>query len=240
VITEIKARCNIVICITTGGAPGMSVKERSAAVPAFKPELASLNFGSLNFAIFPMLKKFSEFKFPWESQYLLSTEDNIFHNTFKTIREFIEIFRENGTKPEIEIYDVGMINNVAFMLQEGHLEKPIYLQFVMGVLGGIPATMENLMYLYKSAKDALGDFVWSACAAGRQQMRLGTAALLMEGNVRVGLEDNLYLQKNRLATSNAEQVEKIVRVAREFDIEPADSDQARQILGLKGLNEVNF
>lgn len=218
----------------------MTVEERGAAVPLFKPELASLNFGSLNFALFPVVSKFKEFKFDWEPKYLTWTEDFIFANTFKTLREFTAFFRENGTKPELEIYDVGMVNNAAFMLQEGHLERPVYLQFVLGILGGIPATMENLMFLYKTAKAALGDFVWSVCAAGRHQMRLCTTSLLMGGNARVGLEDSLYLEKDRLATSNAEQVEKIVRIAREFDIEPATPDEARQILGLKGLDKVNF
>jgi uncharacterized protein (DUF849 family) len=240
VITEVKARCNMVVCITTGGTPGMTVEERGAAVPVFKPELASLNFGSLNFALFPVVGKFKEFKFDWEPKYLTWTEDFIFANTFKTLREFTAFFRENGTKPELEIYDVGMVNNAAFMLQEGHLERPVYLQFVLGILGGIPASMENLMFLYKTAKAALGEFVWSVCAAGRHQMRLCTTALLMGGNARVGLEDSLYLEKDRLAKSNAEQVEKIVRIAREFDIEPATPDEARKILGLKGLDKVNF
>lgn len=240
VIMEVKSRCDIVLCITTGGGPGMTVEERGAAIPAFKPELASLNFGSLNFALFPVLSQYKEFKFDWEPEFLSWTEEFIFPNNFKTLRQFCKLFRENETKPELEIYDVGMINNAVFMSQQGHLDKPIYLQFVMGILGGITATMENLMYLYKTAQESLGDFVWSVCAAGRHQMPLCAMSLLMGGNVRVGLEDSVYLEKGRVAKSNAEQVEKIVRIAREFGLEPATPDEARKILGLKGLDNVNF
>jgi len=240
VIAEVKARCGIVLCLTTGGTPLMAVAQRVAVVPTFKPELASLNFGSLNFALFPVVSQFKEFKFPWEAQYLSMSEDFIFPNTFKTLREFSRFFKENETKPELEIYDTGMLNNVAFMIGQGHLKKPVYLQFVMGILGGIPATMDNLVFLYNTARETIGDFVWSVCAAGRHQMRMCTTALLMGGNARVGLEDNLYVEKGRMAKSNAEQVEKIVRIARELGIEPAIPDEAREILGLKGLDKVNF
>ncbi len=240
VITEVKARCDVVICVTTGGGLGMTTEQRVAVIPAFKPELGSLNFGSLNFALFPVVDQIEEFKFPWEEQFLTMSEDTIFPNTFKTLREFCKFFRENDTKQELEIYDVGMLNNLAFMIQKGHLKKPVYLQFVMGILGGIPPSMENLTFLYRTAREAIGDFVWSVCAAGRHQMRMCTAALLMGGNVRVGLEDSLYLEKGRMARSNAEQVEKIIRIARELGIEPATPDDAREILGLKGLDKVNF
>ena len=240
VVTEIKARCDIVLCLTTGGAPGMKVEERVAVVPAFRPELASCNFGSMNFALFPVLPRFKEFKFPWEAQHLSMTEDFIFHNTFKSLREYLKYFKENETKPELEIYDVGMINNAAFMIRQGHMGKPVYLQFVLGILGGIPATLDNLMFLYKTAKEAIGDFMWSVCAAGRHQLRLCTAALLMGGGARLGLEDNLYIEKNQLANSNAEQIDKIVRIARELGIEPATPDEARELLGLKGIDKINF
>jgi len=240
VVTEVKARCDMVLCLTTGGGAGMTVEQRVAVVPTFEPELASFNFGSLNFALFPVVSQFKEFKFPWETEWLSGSEEFIFPNTFKTLREFSRIFKEYETKPELEIYDVGMINNLGFMIQEGHLERPVYLQFVMGILGGIPATIENLMFLYKSAQEAIGDFLWSVCAAGRHQMKMCATSLLMGGNVRVGLEDSLYVEKGRLAKSNAEQVDKIVRIAREFDIEPATPNEVRQILGLKGLDKVNF
>ena len=240
VITEVKSRCDIVLCLSTGGGFGMTVAERGAVVPEFKPELASCNFGSLNFALFHVLSKLKDFKHEWESKYLAMTEDFIFPNTFKTLREFISLFNEHNTQSELEIYDTGMINNAAFLIQQGHLQKPLYLQFVMGILGGIPATMENLMFLYKTAKDSIGDFNWSVCAAGRHQINMCTAALLMGGNVRVGLEDSLYVGKGKMAKSNAEQVEKIVRIARELGIEPATPDETREILNLKGLDKVNY
>ncbi|MEW6275107.1 MAG: 3-keto-5-aminohexanoate cleavage protein [Bacillota bacterium] len=241
VVTEIKSRCNIITCLTTGGGLGMSIGQRVAVVPTFKPELASFNFGSMNFALFHVLSsKYQKFRFSWEKEYLSMTEDHIFPNTFKTLREFCLVFSENGTKPELEIYDLGMINNLAFMIERGYLKKPVYMQFVLGILGGAPATLENLMFFYQTAQRQIGEFIWSVCAAGRHQMNMCTAALLMGGNVRVGLEDNLYLEKGVVAKSNAEQVAKIVRIARELGREPATPDEARQILGLKGIDRVNF
>lgn len=242
VVTEVKSRCNIILCLTTGGGLGMTTKQRVAVVPTFKPELASFNFGSMNFALFHVLgARFQEFKYSWEKHYLAMTEDFIFPNTFKTLHEFCEIFNANETKPELEIYDLGMINNVAFMLERGYLKRPVYMQYVLGILGGAPATIENLMYFYQTALKAIGkDFFWSVCAAGRHQINMCTAALLMGGNVRVGLEDNLYLEKGVLAKSNAEQVAKIVRIARELGREPASPEEARQILSLKGLDKVGY
>ena len=240
VITQVKSRCNMVLCLSTGAGLGMTVEQRSVSVRTFKPELASLNFGSINFALFPQLSRYKEWKFPWEPQYIGMTEDFIFPNTFKTLKQFCNFFRESGTKPEIEIYDVGMINNVAFMIEAGHLQKPVYLQFVLGILGAIQPTLENVMFLYQSARSAIGDFQWSVCAAGRHQMNMCNMSLLMGGNVRVGLEDNLYVEKGRIAKSNAEQVEKIARIARELGIDPATPDEARKILGLKGLDKVNY
>ncbi len=242
VVTEVKSRCNMVVCLTTGGGAGMTVEERGRVIPTFKPELASLNFGSTNFALFPVLEVIKEFKYPWERFYLEFSEDYIFPNTFKTLREFCQLFAENGTKPELEIYDSAMINNVAFMLQreKKRFKKPVYLQFVMGILGGIPSSANNLVFLYNTARELIGDFVWSVCAAGRHQLPMCTMALTMGGNVRVGLEDSLYSGKGTLAKSNAEQVEKIVTIARQLSIEPATPDEARQILGLKGLDKVNW
>jgi len=241
VVTEVKSRCDIIICLTTGGGLGATAAERVRVVPTFRPELASFNFGSINFALFHVLgSKAMEFKYEWEKQYLGMTEDFIFPNTFKTIREFCPYFNENETKPELEIYDLGMINNVVFALERGYLKKPVYLQFVLGILGAAPATLENLMFLYQTARNAIGDFEWSVCAAGRHQIDMCTGALLMGGNVRVGLEDNLFLERGVMAKSNAEQVAKIVRIARELGREPATPDEARKALGLKGLDKVNY
>jgi uncharacterized protein (DUF849 family) len=240
IITKIKSRCNIVICITTGGGLGMTTEQRVAPVTLYQPELASFNAGSINFALFPVIPRYKEWKFEWEKQYLGMTEDFIFANTFKSMKEYCAKFNEVGTKPEFEIYDSGMVNNVAFMIQAGYIKKPVYIQFVMGVLGGITPSPENLMFLVDYAKRQIGDFEFSVCVAGRAQFPICTQSLLIGGNVRVGLEDNVYLEKGRMAKSNAEQVAKIARIARELGIEPATPDEARKILRLKGFDKVNF
>ena len=240
IITKIKSRCNIVVCITTGGGLGMTVEQRVAPVTMYKPELASFNAGSINFALFHAIPRFKEFKFPWEKQYLGMSEDFIFPNTFKSMREYCAIFAEHGTKPEFEIYDSGMVNNIAFMIEAGYVKKPVYIQFVMGVLGGITPSSENLMFLVDYAKKQIGDFEFSVCVAGRAQFPICTQSLLIGGNCRVGLEDNLYLDRGKMAKSNAEQVAKIVRIARELGIDAATPDEARQILGLKGIDKVNY
>lgn len=240
IITSIKSRCNMVICITTGGGIGMTIDQRVAPVRAFKPELASFNAGSINFGLFPMATKQKEWRFDWEKPYLLGTEDFIFPNTFKSMREYCAVFQEMKTKPELEVYDSGMINNVAYLLQAGLLKKPVYLQFVMGVLGGITASPENLQFLVDYARRQIGDFVFSVCVAGRAQFPICTQSLLLEGNCRVGLEDNLYLEKGRMAQSNAEQVAKMGRIAQELGVQPATPDEARAILGLKGIEQVGF
>ncbi|MCG6910852.1 MAG: 3-keto-5-aminohexanoate cleavage protein [Deltaproteobacteria bacterium] len=240
IAVEVKKQCDVILCTTTGGGLGESVEKRVKVASTLKPELASLNAGSLNFALFHVLGKFKDWKHDWEKGYLEFTEDFIFPNTFKTMREFLEIFSQVGTKPEFEIYDVGMINNLAFAIQAGWVKTPVYLQFVMGILGGIPATPQNLMFLYETAQKAIGDFEFSVCAAGKNQFYMGTQSFLLGGHARVGLEDNLYLGKGQMAESNAEQVEKIARIARELDCEPATPEEARHILGLKGLDKVNF
>jgi len=156
IAVEAKKQCDIILCTTTGGRLGEPVEKRVNVVSTLKPELASLNAGSLNFALFQIKDKFKDWKYEWEKQYLELTEDFIFPNTFKTMREFLAIFHEMETKPEFEIYDVGMINNLAFAIQAGWVKKPVYLQFVMGILGGIPATPENLLFLYETARKAIG------------------------------------------------------------------------------------
>jgi uncharacterized protein (DUF849 family) len=240
IATAVKKQCDIILCTTTGGRLGESVEKRVAVASSLRPELATLNAGSLNFALFHVVDKIKEWKFDWEKSYLESTDDFIFPNTFKTMRQFLEIFDKTGTKPEFEIYDTGMINNLAYLIEKGIAKKPVYLQFVMGILGGIPATPQNLVHLYETASREIGEFEFSVCAAGNAQFRICTQSLLMGGNVRVGLEDNLYLEKGVMAKSNAEQVAKIIRIARELGIEPATPAEARVILGLKGLDQVAF
>ncbi|MGO9121715.1 MAG: 3-keto-5-aminohexanoate cleavage protein [Desulfomonilaceae bacterium] len=240
IATEVKKRCDIVMCFTTGGRMGEPTEKRVAVVNSLSPEMCSLNAGSLNFALFQTVQKFDSWKFDWEKPYLEASEDFIFPNTFKTMREYLHFIYGNDTKPEFEIYDVGMINNLTFLLERGIARPPVYLQFVMGILGGIPATPENLVFLVDTARKQIGDFQFSVCAAGKDQMRLCTTSLILGGNARVGLEDSLYLEKGTLAKSNAEQVEKIIRIGKELGAEPASPSEVREILGLKGMDHVNF
>jgi uncharacterized protein (DUF849 family) len=236
----VKRRSNIILCTTTGGAPGMTHEERVGVVRELSPELASCNMGSMNFSLAPLASRIKDYQNDWEQPFLERTEDNIFANTFKSMRYFLETMNEQSTRPELEVYDAGMVNNAAFMINAGALKRPVYIQFVLGILGGLPATVENLVLLYNQARLLLGEFEWSVAAAGRFQFPIGVAALAMGGNVRVGLEDNVYLNKGQLARSNAEQVEKMARIIRELSLEPATPDEARQILHLKGLDAVKF
>ncbi|MDI6616740.1 MAG: 3-keto-5-aminohexanoate cleavage protein [Syntrophaceae bacterium] len=237
---EVKKQCDVVLCFTTGGKLGEPLENRVRVVTTLEPELASLNAGSLNFALFHIVQNVDKWKYEWEKSYLEGTEDFIFPNTFKTMRQYLEIMKQHGTKPEFEIYDVGMINNLAFLINEGHVTTPVYLQFVMGILGGIPATIPNFQFLLETAQKQIADFEFSVCAAGKNQFPLCTMSLLSGGHARVGLEDNLYLEKGVLAKSNAEQISKIIRIAGEFGIEPATPAEARQILGLKGIDRVQY
>lgn len=241
ILAGIKSNCDAVICTTTGGGFGMTVEQRVSVVKTYSPELASLNAGSLNFALFPILDKIKKFKYDWEPQYLGMSEDFIFPNTFKTLHEFTGFFNAEGTRPEFEIYDAGMLSNLEFLISKGYVTTPVYLQFVLGILGGMQATVNNLVFLLNSAREIIGDnFIWSVCAAGQHQFKMCNMALLMGGNTRVGLEDNLYLEKGIMAKSNAEQVEKIIRIGKEHGMEPATPDEARKILNLKGIKKVAF
>ena len=241
ILAGIKAKSDVVVCVTTGGTYTMTAEDRIAVVSKFKPEMASFNMGSMNFALYPIVKTIAEFKHPWEQEYLQNTDDFVFKNTFKMLKHFCQTMQECNTLSELEIYDVGMINNAAQLIREGVLnQRPIYLQFVMGILGGIPATVENLLFLYNTATKALGNFQWSVCAAGRHQIPMGVTNMIMGGNMRVGLEDSLYLKRGVLAESNADQVAKAVRIAHELGLEVASPDDARKMLNLKGLNNVNY
>ena len=241
VAAEVKRRCDIIICATTGGTLGDTVENRGKVVTSLQPELASLNAGSMNFALFHVVPKFQgQWKYDWEEPYLAGTEDFIFPNTFYTMSKFTELMVKYGTKPEFEIYDVAMINNIDYLINAGHINPPVYLQFVLGILGGIPASVENLVFLVQTAKRQLGDFEWSVCAAGRSQLAMTTHALLMGGHARVGLEDNLYLEKGVLAKSSGEQVAKLRGIATALGVETATPTEARKILGLKGLENVGY
>ena len=240
IVSTIKKQCNAVGCITTGGSLLMSKEQRLAPAVELKPELASCNAGSVNFVFSDLATKLKNPKYDWEVPYLQGTYDLIFSNTFAGMEYYIETMNRYDIRPEFEVYDVGMINNIAYFYNKGIVKKPIYLQFVMGILGGIPATVENLAYLVKTAREQIGDFVWSCAAAGKAQFPLVTAALTMGGNARVGLEDNVYLRPGVLAKSSAEQVIQLKEIAERLGLEIAGPEEARKILGLKGIDKVNY
>lgn len=240
IVSSIKKQCNAVVCVTTGGSLLMSKEQRLAPAVELKPELASCNAGSVNFVFADLAAKLKNPKYDWEVPYLQGTYDLIFSNTFAGMEYYIETMNRYDIRPEFEVYDVGMVNNIAYFYNKGIVKKPVYLQFVMGILGGIPATVENLAYLVRTAREQIGDFVWSCAAAGKAQFPLVTAALAMGGNARVGLEDNVYLKPGVLAKSSAEQVIQIKEIAERLGLGIASSDEARAILELKGINKVNY
>lgn len=244
ILKAIKARTDAVICTTTGGGVGMTPADRVRVVPLWQPELATCNMGSMNFSVHPIARRFadSDYKFPWEKQWLLGSEDFIFPNTFASIKHFLGEMKKTNTRPEFEIYDVGHLYNLDFMVKEGLVETPIWLQFVMGVLGGIRATLYDLTHLLDTANRLFGpdNYHWSVIGAGYpQQFHMCTAAIMLGGHARVGLEDNIFVSRGKLGR-NHELVEKIVRIAAEFDREPATPDEVRAFLNLKGKDQVGF
>ncbi len=241
-LPRIHAATDAVINITTGGAITMTLDQRLAAAIDVSAEMASCNMGSINFAFFPMLEKMKEFKHPWERDYIAGTRGNIFRNTFADIEEVFErLGQGHGTRFEFECYDVGHLYNLRHFVDRGLVKGPIFLQFVLGILGGIGADPENLVHMKHIADKLFGDsYQWSVLGAGRHQMPLVTQAALMGGNVRVGLEDSLSIGPGRLATSNAEQVRKIRGVLEALGLEIATPAEARQMLGLKGREQVRL
>lgn len=240
IVSGIKEQCDVIICITTGASQMMTVEERLSVVPALKPELASCNAGSMNFVLSGLVPQLSANGPAWERRYLGGTYDNVFSNTYLGLETYIRTMAENGTIPEFEVYDAGMINNIAYFRQKGILTCPIYLQFVMGIQGGLPATVDNLVFLRSTAERQLGEFNWSVAAAGKHQFPMAAAALAMGGSVRVGLEDNLYILPRRLAESNAQQVLAVASIAKTLGREIATPGEARRMLGLKGGSQVNY
>lgn len=230
-----KKNKDLIICLTTGGGMGMTVEERASVIPRFKPSLASCNLGSMNWGVFAISDKYKDFKYPWESAMLEMSKGYIFKNTFADLFKITKIMEENGTKPELEVYDAGHLYNCQYLIQAGYLKTPVYLQFVTGILGGIGSTPYDLMTLIQTADRVIGkgNYIWSAFGAGRSEFPICTQSLLLGGNVRVGMEDNLSLRKGVLAKSNGELVEKMVRIMGEFDFEPATPAETREILGLK-------
>ena len=242
-VPVIKQATDAVINVSTGAGLGMTMDERMLAATTTSPEMASLNMGSMNFAIFPLLQKYTEFQHDWERPFLEMTEDFIFPNTFKTIRYAIETLgKGHGTRFEFECYDLGHLYNVKWFVDQGLIEPPFFIQMVFGILGGVGADLENLMYMHKVADRLFGaeNYEWSVLAAGRHQMPFATQAALLGGNLRVGLEDSLYIGKGELATSNAQQVSRIRTIVESLGLEVATPAEARARLALKGADRVNF
>jgi uncharacterized protein (DUF849 family) len=241
-LPRIKQSTDAVINITTGGGHGMTVEERLAAPMRAQPEMCSLNMGSMNFGLYPILDRFKEWKYDWEPQFLESTRDFIFRNTFKDIEHILQELGEGcGTRFEFECYDVGHLYNLAHFLDRGLVQPPLFVQTIFGILGGIGADLENLMHMRRIADKLFGaDYAWSILAAGRHQMSFVTTGAMMGGNVRVGLEDSLYLGKGQLAESNAAQVAKIRRILEDLSLEIATPAEAREQLALKGGDQVAF
>ena len=241
-LPRIREQCDAVINITTGGSSLMTLEERLAAPNLAQPEMASLNMGSMNFGLFPMKRRYENWQHEWEPQLLDATKETVFRNTFADIEQiFHQLGDGYGTRFEFECYDVGHIQTLAFYLREGLVRKPLFVQFVLGVLGGIDSSPENLLHMKATADRLLGDdYRFSVLSAGRLQIPLATISAILGGNVRVGLEDSLLIGKGTLATSNAEQVRKIRRIVEELGYEIASPDEAREMLSLKGANQVNF
>jgi len=241
-LPQIKQRCDAVINITTGGSSLMTLEQRLAAPILAQPEMASLNMGSMNFGLFPMKKRYSDWHFDWEPKLLDATREVVFQNTFANIEQIFTTLGDGfGTRFEFECYDVGHIQTLAFYLREGLISKPLFVQFVLGVLGGIDASPQSLMHMHATAERLLGsDYRFSVLATGRMQMPLATLGATLGGNVRVGLEDSLLIGKNTLASNNAEQVQKIRRILEELGHEIATPAEARAMLQLKGADKVAF
>ena len=241
-VPRIKQRTNAVINLTSGGSPTMRVEERVMPASTLKPEVASLNMGSMNFGLFPMLARYKEFKHAWEKPYLEGSRERIFKNTFADIEYILTTCAENGTRFEIECYDIGHLYTLAHFAERGVVKPPFFVQSVFGILGGIGAHPEDVIHMRRTADRLFGreNYHWSVLGAGRNQMPIAAMAAAMGGNVRVGLEDSLWLGPGKLAESNAAQVTKARQIIEGLGLEIASPDDARSILKLKGGDKVAF
>ena len=239
---QIAKSCDAVLNVSTGGGLGMTREQRLRAAVATSPEMASLNVGSINFGIFPLLEKYSQWKHDWEPTFLEMTRDFVFKNTFADLEYVVkELGQGHGTKFEFECYDLGHLYNLAWLIDQGWLEPPYFIQMVFGILGGVGSDLDNLMHMHTIADKLFGDsYEWSVLAAGRHQMSFATEAAMLGGNVRVGLEDSLYIGPGELAANNASQVRKIRSIVESLGYELATAAQARERLGLKGSDRVAF
>ena len=241
-LRDIKARCDAVINISTGGSSVMPLETRLAPARQARPEMCSLNMGSMNFGTFPLAERYSDWKHEWEPELLKATRDTIFKNSFADIEEILEDLGDGaGSRFEFECYDIGHLETLAFYHRRGVVRAPLYVQFVLGVLGGAGATVENLVHLKNCADRLLGsDYQFSVLAAGARQLPIATAGAILGGNVRVGLEDSLVTPDGDLASSNAQQVASICRILDELGLAIATPDEARKMLALKGADKVAF
>ena len=240
-LPRIKQSTDAVVNITTGGGLGMTVEQRMRPAAELKPEVASLNMGSMNFGLYPMLGRFKEFRHDWERAHLENSRDFVFKNTFQDIERILSACRDNATRFEFECYDIAHLYNLAHFLDQGLVEPPLFVQSVFGILGGIGAHPEDLMHMRRTADRLFGaDYRWSILGAGRNQMPLATIGAAMGANVRVGLEDSLWSGPGTLAESNAQQVTKMRQVLEGLSLEVATPTEAREILALKGGDRVGF
>lgn len=242
-LTAIKAETNAIVSLTTGGATGQTVQERLHPIRTLQPELCTCNLGTMNYGGFPMIAKYQgAWKFPWEEPFLESTRREPFVSNFSDIEYMLKtLTNETGTRFEFEAYDVGHLYTLAYYLEIGLVQPPVFIQFVIGTLGGIGPEIDNIVHMKRTADRLLGERIhWSVLGSGRHQMNVVTAGALMGSHVRVGLEDGLYLRRGTLAESNAQQVAKICRILDELSIEVATSDEARGMLSLKGLEMVGY
>ncbi|HEY1384295.1 MAG TPA: 3-keto-5-aminohexanoate cleavage protein [Dongiaceae bacterium] len=237
----IKQRSACVVNITTGGGQGMTLEQRLAPAAKFKPEVASLNMGSMNFGLYPMLNRFKDFKHEWERQHLENSRDAVFRNTFKDIEHVLTTLGNAGTRFEFECYDTSHLYNLHHFLERGLVKPPLFVQTVFGILGGIGSHPEDVMHMKRTADRLFGEqYHWSVLGAGRSQLQIAAMAAAMGGNVRVGLEDSLWGGPGRLAASNAEQVRLVRQIIEGLSLDIASADEAREILSLKGADKVDF
>ena len=237
----IKQRSDVVVNITTGGAATMTIEDRVRPAATFKPEVASLNMGTMNFGLYPMLERFKSFNHDWERPYLEGSRERIFKNTFKDIEYILTTCAENGTRFEIECYDIGHLYTLSHFADRGVVKPPFFVQSVFGILGGVGPHPEDVAHMKRTADRLFGgDYRWSVLGAGRNQMPVAAIAAAMGGNVRVGLEDSLWIGPGQLAKSNAEQVTRARQIIEGLGLEIAKPDEAREILALKGASKVAF
>ena len=237
----IQNSCDAVINITTGGGPQMTVEDRINPAKTFSPEMCSMNMGSMNFGLFPMLKKHNQLKFPWEKEMLERSKGSLFKNTFEDIENIMMLGYENGTRFEFECYDVGHLYNLHYFHREGMLKGPYFIQFVMGIMGGIGADADNLLHLKKTADKLFGDgYEWSVVGAGAAQMKINATGIALGSHVRVGLEDSLWDGPGNLAKTNADQVKRVREILDGLSLEVATPEEAREMLGLKGKDKTNI